>query len=271
MAEKVLNMSKEPFIKYDDMSRDFGMSDAHYHNFYEVYYMVNGKCRFSVENHIYTLNKYDMLIIPPGLIHKADDYPQMSNRIILHFPKNALNIELKKRLDTFRNNSFYTPRDHSHIHNLLKKMHAELKSDDSISDAMSFCYLALLVEYIVRNESFAKQSTVQNPSLQLTEDIMDYIIKNFNRDISVTDISSHFGYTPSYISTLFKTSSGIGIKEFITLQRIKNAEYMLAKSDKPITQIATECGFDDSNYFSTVFRKTHAISPREYRSIHFQD
>lgn len=271
MAEKVLNMSKEPFINFDDWSRDYGMSETHYHNFYEVYYLVSGKCRFSVENHIYTLSKHDMLIIPPGLIHKADDYPQMSHRIIVHFPKNALNIELKKRLDVFRNYSFYSPRDHAYVHDLLKKMHDELKSDDSISNAMAYCYLALLVEYVVRNESFSKQTPVQNPSFQLTEAIMDFIIKNFNRSISVSDISSHFGYTPSYISTLFKTSSGIGIKEFITLQRIKNAEYMLAKSNKSITQIATECGFDDSNYFSTVFRKTHSISPREYRSIHFQN
>ena len=57
MAEKVLFSYKENLLRYDNMSRDFGMSDAHFHNFYEVYFLVSGKCRFSVENHIYDINK----------------------------------------------------------------------------------------------------------------------------------------------------------------------------------------------------------------------
>ena len=86
MALKVL-FSNKNLLRYDDMSRDFGMSEAHFHNFYEVYFLVNGKCRFSVENHIYDINKNDMLIIPPGQVHMANDYFGMSNRIIIHFPK----------------------------------------------------------------------------------------------------------------------------------------------------------------------------------------
>ena len=63
------------------------------------------------------------------------------------------------------------------------------------------------------------------------------------------------------LTPVLKTNDGSANKGYI----IKNAEYMLTTTDKSIVEIADTCGFNDSNYFSTIFKKIHGVSPREYR------
>lgn len=266
MALKVLFSNEKNLLRYDDMSRDFGMSEAHFHNFYEVYFLVNGKCRFSVENHIYDINKNDMLIIPPGQVHMANDYFGMSSRIIIHFPKAYIDAPFKESLDGFRQNNYYVPKNPEYIAKLLEKINFELKKDDPLSPFMAHSHLMLLLGYIARNKSHLGSSKSSSlPSIKLTEKLMDFVINNCHKDISLQDLADKFGYNSNYLSTLFKKNSGVTFKNFLILQRVKNAEYMLATTDKSIIEIANTCGFNDSNYFSTIFKNIHGMSPREYR------
>ncbi len=52
---------------------------------------------------------------------------------------------------------------------------------------------------------------------------------------------------------------------YLTTMRMQKAKALLAGTDRPITDIAFEVGYNDSNYFSTAFRKHEGLSPRQYR------
>ena len=260
---------KKNFIKYDDMSRNYSMPVPHYHNYYEIYFLVNGKCRFSIEDRFYNINKNNMLIIPPGLVHKAEDYPEMTNRIILNFSVDCINDTFKKKLSSFRTDNFYIPPDASYVLNTLKNIEREFHGIDEISNHMALCHLSLLLEYLIRNETldtFSKKQPHKNVSLQPMEQFIRYILDNFDKDITLNDLSREFGYSPNHISYLFKENIGVGFRKYLSLQRLKNAEYLLSTTDKSIQSIAMECGFNDSNYFSTVFKKNYSVTPLEHRS-----
>ena len=79
------------------------------------------------------------------------------------------------------------------------------------------------------------------------------------------DMSDKFHISRSYLSKKFKAVTGFGFKEYIVNVRIKNACRLLLETNKSITDIAFECGFNDSNYFGDSFRKIKGISPRKYR------
>lgn len=260
----VLNDNK--FIRYDDNQRDYSMPEFHYHNYYEIYFLVDGRCNFSVENHIFNLKKNDMLIIPPGLVHRAEAYPEMSKRIVLNFAKSCIDKEFKKLLVPFRKENLYIPKDAMYVLDIFKHIKSEHLGKDSISEQMSYCYLTILLEYIIRNKSYTDINNSQSSSVKLTEQLMKYVADNCHNDITIKHLSKEFGYSPNYITTLFKKNSGVGFKDYVILQRIKNAEYMLSTTDKSIYEIAFCCGFNDSNYFSTLFKKIHGVSPRKYRS-----
>ena len=69
----------------------------------------------------------------------------------------------------------------------------------------------------------------------------------------------------SYFSRKFKLCTGFGYKEYLITVRIIEACRLLLNTDMSITQIAENCGFDDSNYFGDCFKKIKGMSPREYR------
>ena len=79
------------------------------------------------------------------------------------------------------------------------------------------------------------------------------------------DMSDKFHISRSYLSKKFKAVTGFGFKEYIVNVRIKNACRLLLETNKSITDIAFECGFNDSNYFGDAFRHVKGVSPNKYR------
>ena len=69
----------------------------------------------------------------------------------------------------------------------------------------------------------------------------------------------------------FKNITGTTIKAYILDARIKRAHDLLVFSKKSITDIAFECGFDDSNYFSRAVKKHLGMSPSEIRKKHAEN
>lgn len=78
-------------------------------------------------------------------------------------------------------------------------------------------------------------------------------------------LAKRFSVSKSHLSRQFKNSTGFGLNEYITIVRIKNAERLILTTDLAITDIATKCGFNDSNYFSSVFKKLKGIPPLKFR------
>ena len=85
------------------------------------------------------------------------------------------------------------------------------------------------------------------------------------QDLSLSAVSDSVGLSTFYFSKLFKKEMGIGINSYISSCRIEHAKRMLTISDLPIAQIALQCGFSTTAYFSQVFKKTTGMTPGEFR------
>lgn len=111
----------------------------------------------------------------------------------------------------------------------------------------------------------AKDVTHKNTDPIFT-DIKAYIAKNIhNCSLTIDSISEHFNIHRSTLSSLFKKSTELSAKDYITEKRLKKAEQLLISTQDKISDISTLCGFSDPNYFSRMFRKAVGMTPREYR------
>ena len=113
-------------------------------------------------------------------------------------------------------------------------------------------------------EKIKNNVTEFSQSYSIIQNAAKYISENFNSDLTLDTLAAKYAMSPSHFSKQFKNVTGVGMNEYVNISRISAAEKLLLNTDWPITRIATECGFNDSNYFAAVFKKIKGITPKKY-------
>lgn len=111
-------------------------------------------------------------------------------------------------------------------------------------------------------QEIAYKEKHKNPYASLT----DFIDQNFTTAITLDDLSRHSGFSKNGIISIFKRMYHTTPIQYINTLRVYQAEELLRSTDMSITQIALECGFNDSNYFTRVFRAINGMTPRNFRN-----
>lgn len=256
-----------------------GMPQSHFHNYYEIYYLIDGKRRFFVNHSLYDVMPNDIMLINKGDIHQTMTAKETKKhvRYLITFSDqflDGLGNEFDKNffLSIFKNKK-------THLHEsaqnsfltLLYKIDSNIGQNDIYSQ-----YIAKLgiIELLVNiNKLVDKSASPLLDNLTVYEDrIQDacrYICNYYNQPISLNQMAKIAYMSPTYFSKKFKRVTGIGFNEYLNNVRIKMAANMLIETKDSITEIASYCGYQDSNYFGDVFKKIVGVSPNKYRKEHF--
>lgn len=97
-----------------------------------------------------------------------------------------------------------------------------------------------------------------------------YISVHYCENITRNDVAAVVFLTPEYLAKMFKAETGTVIKDYINQCRIDRAKELIRSSDSSISRIASEVGFDNFSYFSTVFKKLTGSSPHQFRKDAFE-
>jgi AraC family transcriptional regulator, melibiose operon regulatory protein len=108
-------------------------------------------------------------------------------------------------------------------------------------------------------------SPIQSNEVSNVERIAVYIAQNFYNPIKVSEIGEAVGLHPDYANSIFKKAFGCTLNEYIIEERISHAKRNLVATDKSITEISFECGFNSISRFNAAFRKINNCTPREFR------
>ncbi len=95
-----------------------------------------------------------------------------------------------------------------------------------------------------------------------------YIEKNYSSPIGLEEVAGVVDLNPVYFSNIFKKETGENFTDYLANYRMEVAKDLLKNSSKNINEIAQETGYEDSRYFSKVFKKIVGIKPTEYRKIY---
>jgi YesN/AraC family two-component response regulator len=99
----------------------------------------------------------------------------------------------------------------------------------------------------------------------LTQKAIEYIRRNLDGNLSLKTISSSIGVSTYELSRQFSKETDHNITEYISIQRINEAIYIMENQNISLTDIAYMVGFNDLAYFTKVFKKLKGITPSEYR------
>lgn len=101
------------------------------------------------------------------------------------------------------------------------------------------------------------------------EDSLQYIENNYDHSFSIQEIADSLGLERTYLYRLFKKATGFSPQEYLLDYRIRKACELLQNTDLPIAQISRSVGYEDSLYFSRLFKQYMKSSPSSYRQKNF--
>ncbi|MFZ5988744.1 MAG: response regulator [Bacillota bacterium] len=99
---------------------------------------------------------------------------------------------------------------------------------------------------------------------------VSYIKAHCYKDISLGEVAEHVNLNPSYLSRLFKEEVGIQFVEYVRNIKMEMAKDLLKNSNKKIYEICDELGYQNVQYFSTIFKNTVGITPMEFKKSCFR-
>ena len=101
---------------------------------------------------------------------------------------------------------------------------------------------------------------------ELVHHLRDHLLTNREGYVSLAQLAEEHGISVSHLQKLFKQVYGVPVYHYIKEYRLEQAAVELVRSEKPITQIAQNAGFDNASKFSEAFRKRYGATPSQYRA-----
>jgi AraC-like DNA-binding protein len=109
------------------------------------------------------------------------------------------------------------------------------------------------------------REVLPRPTALLVKQASAFIQQNYARSFSLEELSETIGVSKSYLSRIFKMDTGISPWDYLNRFRVQKARELLLLTDRSITAIATDVGYEDVGYFGRVFREITGCSPRAFR------
>ena len=231
---------------------------VHYHPDFEVYYLTDGICRYFIHNKTYRLTAGDIVVIPPGFIHKVIYESDSHSRMLFNCTADFIPPSVHKvlhRITYFAQ----TPETAKSIASVYRKIReAAAKPDEFWEDSLR-CFVSQLFLFMAKSSVHPISRPVGSP---FVEKAIDYIRANYMYRLTLPETAGHCAVSPEHLSRVFKRETGFGFNEYLNLYRLKKAESILKSGHVgSISQVASLCGFSDSNYFSNAYKKMYGITP----------
>ena len=227
----------------------------HLHASFEWIAVTEGTMSVTVDKKQYSLRSGDALLVHPNQVHSFD-FSEQSRHILCIFSP-ALVKEYMRRVqnripidNSFRPTSFYTDRL------LACATHEAGLSDLEIKGIL----YALIGEF--DTERSYRERRGENDLLQ---EIFYFVENNYDKDCSLSALSSKLLYHYVYLSRYFKQCTGISFTEYVNFYRINEAAYLLKNSHRTVLDIACDCGFESLRSFNRNFKAVIGATPSAYR------
>jgi AraC-like DNA-binding protein len=236
----------------------------------ELYYVASGSSRYLVGDRFYNIAVGDIVICNQGMMHGESSIFEHDNSSysmgvsgfqLENLPRNWICGEEDTPVVHM---GLLAPLVENYFH-MLYVFSADKKNMQEICNCMAAAMILLVVENL---ESRDRRRAQRNESEKtaVTKYIRQYLDEHYQSDISIGGMASSLRISMSYASHIFKDRYGISPKQYIIERRLGTAQKLLQLTEKQVSEIGEEIGFQSTSHFITIFKKYIGVSPMQYRS-----
>ena len=289
---QIFDLGSEAFHLYDHLAYfhvDEFPLNMHSHNFYELNIVVQGRGWHYLGEKNFETGPGDVFAIPPHIRHGywAED-GKMSifhllvgeylftkyHRELAQFPGVRLLFEVEP---LFRQNSdevsLFLHLDEEQMHSFLPKMEdlvflagLPFEGANLLFEMRAVCLICELSHFLAAD--YKNRRTEKGARRGMPYAIVPtvkYIHENYAERITLKDLAAKAHLSPAGYMRYFKKLFGLPPIDYLIRLRVKHAADMLKNGDKPVAEIAQDCGFFDSSHLTRAFRQILGNVPSKYR------
>ena len=235
----------------------------HVHKEIELIYVHKGSLNLTCNFEKYTLNDGEFFIAFPHTMHEyTGNKPMEAGMWIFD------SMYIPEFSSIFKKYSVTNPIikiDNPDVSYAIKQFmeRRELREDNLISRSFLTIILSNIVENIQKNRVTTEEQT------EWLSELLKFVIDNYTKKITLDIVAKNISVSKYHISRNFKQSIGISFTDYINTLRANHALNLLATSERSITEIAFESGFESLTTFFRVFRDLKLKTPKNYKNDKF--
>lgn len=262
-------MLEEDFEAHHNRDPYFRTIEFHAHDFLELYLFLDGSVTYYIEDQVYDLCPGDLLIIPPGRMHRPvivnerAAYERMVLWVELDYIARIDSAagELQAALRGIGANGYRVPLrgdDLIFAASLFRRI-VKMERGGVFTSSAIRLYLKDAFEAYSLVEKEARGETAVIPQ------VIRYLTEHFREPLRLDDLAARFFISKSYLNRHFKSYTNATVYAYLMALRITHARRML-REGATAAEAGRECGFSDYSTFYKAFKAQTGITPQEFKA-----
>jgi AraC family L-rhamnose operon transcriptional activator RhaR len=252
------------------------VTTLHRHNFVELVIVNQGQGVHLTDTGSFTMHAGDVYLIPEGVAHA---YRQVNNLILtnLYFLPEQLHLPLAEllTLDIYRQglHDGHPVLFHLGAPTLVGVMHLLSALSQEMTQAplggpimarALFCQLLVL---LARHGVPIAEEMPEVVEVEAVDRLLAFLERHYSEPLTLEGLAAVGGMSVRSLTRKFKGRFGVTPMTYLQQLRIAHAMELLEVGDDSITDIALLVGFNDSNYFTRLYRRLLGNTPTSYRKL----
>lgn len=260
----------EIIYAFDPWNEQGNKSDIHTHDFLEISIVLEGQANYTIEEQEFQLNAGQIMLFNPGT-HHGEEQRTGTYSHQLHIGLTNISLDGLKRnhLPTKKailNLGEYQWEFLDNAWRLVKEYSEEQPEFQLMVKALIIEMLVLILrslEKVQDNTVTLALSKNAKRKQYLVNHAIYYLENHHTQEITLEQLADTLYVSPTYLSKVFKESTGMSPINYLIQVRLKHAKELLANEQLTIREISQAVGYQDAYHFSKLFKKYYGVSPSQ--------
>ena len=252
-------------------------SILHIHKNYELNLMISGNGKRIVGNNISPFENYDLILIGPGLPHSRELTEAQKNNasqcLVLYISESLINRDLVQiqELVSIQNLFYRAMSGLCFKGEGVREIEKQILQLSQLHGSDSFITLIELFNNLSQIEHQQILSLSPGLTMSLYKDldqikiIYDFVLNHIQESFTLDTVAGLLNMAPGSFCRFFKKRCGKSFMQYVKDIRISVASKMLSTTEKPISQISFESGYNNLANFNFYFKSIMKMTPSQYR------
>lgn len=239
----------------------------HWHEELQITWVFDGALRYSVNGSTFALDSSRILLINRRQLHSAGTFQKDASTLCINFSPELFHPFLQEKIirPLLQNPAF------SYMLLPLSPYSTELLrkflcwNEESVGFFPVMNFLSQTMDEAANNFKEGA-GNIDYEEIRLFHSALSYIHNNYMKPLTIRDLADHTLICKNRLTSLFKKYTNMPPIRYLNEYRLYNAKNMILHSDKSVSEISADVGFNQVSHFIAQFRKSYGLSPLKYRN-----